>query len=198
MRKYTRNNKKNNEDMKISKRDFKKFSKCVESVLSFYNSAKSFLNDAEILFKSKKYRSCFLCCQLALEDYGMALRLQSLLGYIGNDNPGYRENYKQIKDKYKIHIFKIRGVTDFRFRNTPEKEKLSKLFSKFFHKRRMEFNYVEYNARKGYFVSPVCTRKDAYRFLEITKNDILGWGKMMSSLKKGLKAMVKTLGIKNS
>lgn len=158
---------------KISKRDCKKHFKCVKNMVLFYNNAETLLKDAELLLSKKRNTSALICAQLALEDCGMAFHYLTLYYLVGEKNPKQYQDYlKLIKDKdnYKKHAFKVKSITDFRFRYWKNQKEMSQLFSKHFHEFRLRKTYLEMNKRTGVFENPKTTKKDVEFILNIAKH----------------------------
>lgn len=109
-------------EIRFSKKYCKRIYKIKESIKAFRENAREYLKDAEVLFAEKRYNTCVTCCQLGLEELGIAFKLMDLLWYSEGQKEEYRKFLSEIKDNYKKHIYRIKGVTDFRFRYNQQKD----------------------------------------------------------------------------
>lgn len=109
-------------EIRFSKKDCKRVYKIKESIKAFRENAREYLKDAEILFMKNRYNTCVTCCQLGLEEFGIAFKLMDLLWYSEGQKEEYRKFLTEIKDNYKKHIYRIKGVADFRFRYNQQKD----------------------------------------------------------------------------
>lgn len=141
-------------EIRFSKKDCKRAYKIKESIKAFRENAREYLKDAEILFMKNRYNTCVTCCQLGLEEFGIAFKLMDLLWYSEGQKEEYRKFLTEIKDNYKKHIYRIKGVADFRFRYNQQKDFWSKEFAEYFHKFRKESSYVQYDKKTGCFITP--------------------------------------------
>jgi len=181
---------------KISKVEYKRMFRLGESMKAFYESAKSFLQDAQELFAKKRYRTCILCCQLGLEEMGMALRISDLM-LLTNQDDIFNKDFSEIVKARINHKFKIGGITRFRFRYSYQREELSRLTAHYLHRNRIEKTYVDYDKEKRFFVSPPpVTRIEAYNDLKIAKHYILDCGLAVPAIIRNIKDTINLFGVK--
>lgn len=181
---------------KIPKVEYRRMIRLGESMAAYYESAKSFLQDAELLFTKGRYRSCILCCQLGLEEMGMVLRISDLVLHT-NQEDIFNEGFSEIVKESRNHKFKIGGITRFRFRYSHQREELSELTANYLHRNRIEKTYVDYNKEKKFFVSPSpVTKIEAYNDLKVAKHYILDWGLAVPVIIKNIRDTINLFGIR--
>jgi AbiV family abortive infection protein len=183
---------------KITKRNAKRYFKSLKNSLEFYKNAKMFLNDAKILFEKKRYVSAILCTQLAFEDCGMAYHYFNLY-HLSDSRDGSYQNYlKEIKENYRRHKFKIKSITDFRFRYNQEQKEFSKIFQKYFHEKRLEETYLKLNKKTGLFEKPKVTKRNVESAIKNADYYMYKWGIIIPSMEKHYRSMIKSFKIKTT
>lgn len=136
---------------------------------------------------------------MALEDCGMAFHYLDLFYLVGEKDKTQYQNYlKQIIDNHKNHSFKVKSITDFRFRYWENQKEMSKMFSKYFHGFRLCKTYLEMDKRTGLFEDPKITKKDVNFILNIAKYYMYTWGMIIPKMPEFLKGMVKRFKIEST
>lgn len=182
--------------IKIPKTEYRRMFRLGESIKAYYESANSYLQDAEMLFEKKRYRACVLCCQLGLEEMGMAFRISDLIFYT-NQEALFNKYFFKIVERHKNHKFKVGGITQFRFRHSSHREEFSKMVAEFLHVKRIKETYVSYDEKKKFFnSSPQVTKIEAYNDLKIAKHYISIWGSVTPSIIENLRRTVNLFGVR--
>jgi AbiV family abortive infection protein len=167
---------------------------CMHACMLCIKNAKSLLNDAELLYNSKKYPRAFSLAVLSVEEMGKIPMLVRAACFEKDDNDKWKEFWKG----WRHHRFKygrsfgpgILGLTP-----TPNEKLLD--FIKKYEKLRLKGLYVDFNEQLGEFRSPSFTKEKVGEIIKIAKihlhdiEDLYGNVEEVKSLLKEIKNVPK-------